>query len=167
MSNLFLKVDKDLFSKGLNPTQIIIIAQVEEYMRNTGDCHVTDAQFAEMLGVSVSTVSREIKKLCELGYIQKTTKSIHGGGKQRNLFVPAAAPNSNLTSGEDNENSRNVNLTSHETSNCLFTTEQNDLIKDNREEKEKDKEAKLSFASAQDNLSSSGALGQQKEEFIF
>lgn len=164
MSNVFLKVDKDLFKKGLNPTQIIIVAQIEEYMRNTGDCHVTDAQFAEMLGVSTSTISREVKKLCEMGIIQKETKNIQHG-KVRNLFLT----NINLPIVENDKTSTTVNLPIAETSNCLLRTEQNDLIKDNREDnrKEKDKEAKLSFAGAQDNLSSTETLGQKEEEFIF
>ena len=37
MSNLFLKVDKDLFKLGLNPTQILIVSQVMEFQRNNQD----------------------------------------------------------------------------------------------------------------------------------
>ena len=163
MSNLFLKVDKDLFSKGLNPTQILIVAQVEEFMRTTGDCHVTDTQFAEMLGLSTSTISREVKKLCEIGIIQKETKNIQHG-KVRNLFLT----NINLPIVENDKTSTTVNLPIAETSNCLLRTKQNDLIKDNSEKKiEKDKEAILSFADAQDKISSTGELSQEKKEFKF
>ena len=129
MSNLFLKVDKDLFNKGLNPTQILIMAQIEEFMRTTGDCHVTDAQFAEMFGMSTTTISREIKKLCEMGLVQKETKNIQHG-KQRNLTLTSI----NLPIVKSNETSTTVNLPIAEESNCLLRNEQNDLIKDNVKE---------------------------------
>lgn len=42
MANVFLKVDKDLFKLGLNPTQILILAQVIEFNTNTGDCFISN-----------------------------------------------------------------------------------------------------------------------------
>ena len=133
MSNLFLKVDKNLFNKDLNPTQILIIAQIEEFMRNTGDCHITDAQFAEMFGVSAATISREIKKLCEKGLVQKETKNIQHG-KQRHLTLTSI----NLPIVKLNETSTTVNLLGAEEANCLVRNEQIDLIKDKRKDNKKD-----------------------------
>ena len=37
MTNIFLEVNKDLFKLGLNPAEILLLAQVMEYERNTGD----------------------------------------------------------------------------------------------------------------------------------
>ena len=133
MSNLFLKVDKNLFNKGLNPTQILIIAQIEEFMRNTGDCHITDAQFAEMFGMSEKTISREIKKLCEMGLIQKKTKNIQHG-KQRNLTLTT----DNLSIVKSNETSTTDNLSFAEETICPLRNRQNDLIKEKEKDKEKD-----------------------------
>lgn len=140
MSNLFLKVDKDLFNKDLNPTQILIIAQIEEFMRNTGDCHITDAQFAEMFGVSAATISREIKKLCEKGLVQKKTKNIQHG-KQRHLTLTSI----NLPIVKSNETSTTVNLLGAEEANCLVRNEQNDLIKDKRKDNRKDNGESLRY----------------------
>ena len=63
MAKVFLKVDKDLFSKGLNPTEILILAQIIEFDTNTGDCFISDKQLAEQFGVSIKTVSRAIEAL--------------------------------------------------------------------------------------------------------
>jgi DNA-binding MarR family transcriptional regulator len=60
MTNLFLKINKDLFKLGLNPTELIILAQIMEYDTNNKVCYMTNEQFAEMLNVSAKTVSRAI-----------------------------------------------------------------------------------------------------------
>lgn len=86
MNGVFLKVDKDLFSFGFNPTEILIIAQVMEYLRTTGKCFVTNKQFADMFGVSESTIKRELDKLESNGYIiRHTVVSKEGNGKERTI----------------------------------------------------------------------------------
>ena len=80
MTNKFLMVSKDLFKLGLAPLEILILSQVMEYDRTTGDCFMSDKAFAEAFGVSESTVSRAIKSLVDVrGFIQKETKNIKGG----------------------------------------------------------------------------------------
>lgn len=73
MANTFLQLDKDLFLLNLNPTEMIILAQVMEYTRTTGICYMTNEQFAAMLTVSASTVSRALNKLAADGYITITS----------------------------------------------------------------------------------------------
>lgn len=42
MTNYFLKVNKDLFSLGLTPIEILILAQIMEFNNNTGDCFISN-----------------------------------------------------------------------------------------------------------------------------
>ena len=73
MSNLFLQVSKDLFGKGLNPTELLVLSQIIEFERNNRECFMTDAQFAENFGVSAKTISRALDKLETLNYIERRT----------------------------------------------------------------------------------------------
>lgn len=84
MTNIFLKVNKDLFSLGLNPTEILILAQIIEFQTNTGDCFISDKHLSEQFGVSESTIKREVKKLEDMGYIMRETRNIKGG-RERHL----------------------------------------------------------------------------------
>ena len=86
MANVFLKVDKELFKLGLNPTEILIYAQVIEFDTNTKDCFMSDKAFAEMLGVSDKTVSRALAHLEEKNLIKRETKNVKGG-KERHIKV--------------------------------------------------------------------------------
>ena len=45
MTNNFLKVNKDFFKLELNPTEILILSQIEEYNRTTKDCFMSDEAF--------------------------------------------------------------------------------------------------------------------------
>lgn len=131
MTNLFLKVNKDLFKLGLNPTQIFIVAQVMEYNNNTGDCFISDKTLAEMLNVSVSTISREIKKVEELGFISRSTKNIKGG-KERHITINIEAIENALTiSKMPIDNKQNDYST---ISKMPIVNKQNESIKDNSEE---------------------------------
>ena len=69
MTNNFLKVNKDFFKLELNPTEILILSQIEEYNRTTKDCFMSDEVFAAQFGVSKSTISREMKILESKGFI--------------------------------------------------------------------------------------------------
>ncbi len=126
MTNVFLKVSKDLFSKGLNPTEILILAQVMEFQTNTGDCFISDQQLAQQFGVSESTISRELKKLESNGYIVRETKNTKSG-KERHIRLASG----NLIFGNETNNTANVKLPVAQESICLLGNRQNDLIKDN------------------------------------
>jgi DNA-binding MarR family transcriptional regulator len=130
MTNLFLKVNKDLFKLELNPAEILILAQVIEFNTNTGSCFMTDKAFAEMFGVSDSTISRAIKSLENKGFITRTTKNVKGG-KERTITV-------NIQNIENKITSVNLKVDGDlQASNCGLTNvnlpvdkQQNDLIKD-------------------------------------
>ena len=130
MANYFLKVDKDLFKLGLNPTEILLLAQMIEFQTNTGDCFISDSTLAENFGVSESTVKREIKNLEELGYIKRDTKNIKGG-KERHITVDIEKLTKlNLTLVEPNK-AQNEPCTKL---NLTLDKEQIDTIKDKRKD---------------------------------
>ena len=138
MTKTFLKVDKDLFKLDLNPTEILVLAQISEYNRTTKDCFISDKALAAMFGVSDKTISRAIGKLEQEGFIKRETKNVKGG-KERHLYIQDDEIEKKLTKD---------NLTLEETTqqtNCPLTTDnlsldnrQNDLIKEKGKEKEKD-----------------------------
>lgn len=84
----FLMIDKTLLSnEELNATDIIIIAQVQEYIRTTGKCFVSNDTFAKMCGCSESTIKRAIDKLVKSGYLSRETIATKEGRK-RTLSLP-------------------------------------------------------------------------------
>ena len=86
MTKIFLKVNKDLFKLGLNPVEILILAQVMEFDTTTGNCFISDSALAESFGVSESTITRALKSIESKGFITRITKNIKGG-KERHITV--------------------------------------------------------------------------------
>ena len=144
----FLAVNKDFLKLGLNPTEILLLSQIDEFNRNTGDCYMSDEVFAAQFGVSKSTISREMKVLESKGFIVRETKNVKGG-KERHIHINLNNIKSALT---------NINLTldgSQQTSNCLLSNvklpivnKQNDSIKENIKEKRKDNKGESLTAKA-------------------
>lgn len=138
MTNIFLKINKDLFKLGLNPTEILILAQIMEFNTNTGDCYITDKQLAETFGVSESTVKREVKKLEELGFIIRETKNVKGG-RERHIKVNLTKIEEQLTSVKLSFDGDNKAQNELSTSVILPLDKcQNDTIKENRKDNLKD-----------------------------
>lgn len=138
MTNLFLKVNKDIFKLGLNPTEILIIAQVMEFNTNTGDCFISDKALAESFGVSEKTISRTLKALEEKGYITRDTKSVKGG-RERHIKVNQDKLEEQLTKDKltlDGDIQRTICLLSMD--NLSIDKGQNDFIKDNIQDNSKD-----------------------------
>lgn len=131
MTNLFLKVNKDLFKLGLNPTEILVLAQVMEFDSNTGNCFISDKALAASFGVSEKTISRTIKALEDKGYITRDTKNIKGGKerimKPNQKKIKAALTKDNLTI-DCNNNGQNDYCTMDK---LTIDNRQNDFIKDN------------------------------------
>lgn len=138
MTNLFMKVNKDLFNLGLNPTEILILAQVIEFNTNTGDCFISDKVLADNFGVSESTIKREVKKLEELGFIVRETRNVKGG-RERHIKVNLSKIEEKLTSIklslDDTNKVQNELCTSV---NLPLVKGQNDTIKDNIKDNLKD-----------------------------
>ena len=137
MTNLFLKVDKDWFKLGLNPTEILIIAQIAEFQRNTGDCFISDKVLAEMLNVSEKTISRTLKGLEDNGFITRITKNIKGG-KERHMSVNFNKINETLSTDKMSLEDAQETKSPLSTDNLSIDNRQNDLIKDKLKDKEKD-----------------------------
>ena len=84
MNNLFLKVNKDLFKLKLNPTEILLLAQILEYQTNTGDFFMSDEVLANNFGVSSKTISRALTSLEGKKFITRNTKNTKSG-KERHI----------------------------------------------------------------------------------
>lgn len=142
MTNIFLKVNKDLFRLGLAPIEILILAQVMEYDTNTGKCFISDATMAEAFGVSTKTISRAVANLESKGFIKRDTKYVKGG-RERIIAPNLAAIDLALT--KDNLSIVDEQPKTAQQTKCPLTTDnlsidnsQNDLIKDNIKENSKD-----------------------------
>ena len=142
MTNMFMKVNKDFFKLGLNPTEILILAQVMEFNTNTGICFITDKQLAEQFGVSDKTISRSMKVLEDKGFIRRETKNVKGG-KERHIFINLT--NIELALSKDKMSVDKEDVSNSQQTKCPLTTDkmsidkgQNVLIKDNIKDKEKD-----------------------------
>lgn len=77
----FLKINKDYFGGELKSIDLLILSQIEEFERNGCQCYVTNEQFSQISGESVSTVKRSLDKLENLGYIKRDTFYVKGHGR--------------------------------------------------------------------------------------
>lgn len=118
----FLKVEKKLFSLGLDAYEILIVAQILEFQSKGMECYITNETFAEWYGTSTSTIKRRIDNLIGKNILKRDTKNIQKG-KERHLYV-------NL---ENINNSTRFKMTLPESSNCSLRKDQNEPIKDNNE----------------------------------
>ena len=147
MTNLFLKVNKDLFGIGLNPIEILIVAQVLEFQTKKLECYITDDSFAKDFNVSRSTVARAVKALEDKGILNRQTTNIKGG-KLRYLTINIDKIEE-LINKCQNDTCKNE---SEEINKCQFDyctsvnltidKQQNDTIKDKRKDKN-EKEIRL------------------------
>ena len=82
MSKDFLKVNKEWLSNTeFSLLEKLIVAQIDELVRNKGLCYMTDEQFAVAFGVSTQKVTRAMKKLADNNIIQRNTKTVSNNGK--------------------------------------------------------------------------------------
>lgn len=86
MTDLFLKVNKDLYKLKLNANEQLILSYILEFQEKNLPCFISNESFAEYLNTSETTVSRTLRGLEDKGYISRDTKNIKGG-KSRNLAV--------------------------------------------------------------------------------
>lgn len=112
----FLAVNKKYFRNGLKSIDILIISQIEEFERNDCKCFISNEQFSEMFGESVSTIKRTLDKLEDLKIIKRTNSYIEGNGrsnKQRVLSLTNRSkwkvhnePTNGRMEGSNNNNGR-------------------------------------------------------------
>jgi transcriptional antiterminator len=136
MTNLFLKINKDLFKLGLNPTELIILAQIMEFDTNNKVCYMTNEQFAEMLNVSERTVSRALNDtLQSKGYIT----IINPKSKSRSFQLNKSIIEEDVRQIVLEEKKHRQNVVDN-IDNLSNEHRQNDFIKDNVKDKVKDKD---------------------------
>ena len=128
----FLQVDKDLLGKGLKSIDVLILAQVKEFERNKCECFLTNEQFAEMFGESVSTIKRSLDKLEDMKLIKRDTKYIDGNGRANRQRV--------IKSGKSKKNPPKK-MVGSKSDDGRFNSEewsgQDEPIKEKEKEKEK------------------------------
>lgn len=146
MTNKYLKVNKDLFKLGLDPTEILILAQVMEFNTTTGVCFISDETLANNFGISAKTISRKLDSLENKGFINRETKNAKGKhGKDRKIFVNMSNIEKELSTDKMTIDNSTDNLSIENiksTDNLSKINGQNDLIKDNRIDKINIKEEK-------------------------
>lgn len=130
----FLSINKKYFNIGLKSIDILILSQIEEYQRNNCECYITNQQFSDMFGESVSTIKRSIDKLEQKGMLERKTRSrIDNGKKSKERTLNVIKVHSELNF--KNKQGSNVEQ-------ARFKNEKskvhNDLIKENKKEKKKD-----------------------------
>lgn len=133
MTNTFLAVNKDLFNLKLNPTEILVLAQIMEFQRNTNDCFISNKKLAEQFGVSESTIKRALDKLETLGFIVRDTTPSQKGKERHmkvNLNKIEEAAKANLNLAEDDEKSAKAKMNLAESSKRTLRKEQNEPIKE-------------------------------------
>lgn len=140
MSNLFLKVNKDLFGIGLNPIEILIVSQVLEFQTKKLECYITDESFAKDFNVSRSTIARAVKALEDKGVLNRQTTNIKGG-KLRYLTINIDKIEElinkcqNDTCKNENEEINKCQFDYCTSVNLTIDKQQNDTIKDKRKDK--------------------------------
>lgn len=108
MDNKFLAVNKEYFNLGLKSLDLMILAQIEEFLRGGNDCYVTNDQFSKWFGESPSTVKRSLDKLEESGLIYRVTTTNNAGSnrsRQRKLYINEAGVKKLLANNEQGSNS--------------------------------------------------------------
>lgn len=68
-------------ANGFESIDLLLISQIEEFQRNNCQCYITNEQFAEMFGESVSTIKRALDKLTDMKIILRKTSFIDGNGR--------------------------------------------------------------------------------------
>ena len=133
MDNNFLAVNKDYFSMGLKSIDLLIIAQIEEFKRNGCECYMTNEQFSDLFGESVSTIKRALSSLETKGIIKRKTSTVSNNGqksKQRILSISKVQNEPTFKQGSNNTEARFKNEESKV---------HNEPIKDNIKDNIKDK----------------------------
>ena len=133
MDNNFLAVNKNYLSMGLKSIDLLIIAQIEEFKRNGFECYMTNEQFSDLFGESVSTIKRALNSLETKGIIKRKTSIVSNNGqksKQRILSISKVQNEPTFKQGSNNTEARFKNEKSKV---------HNEPIKDNIKENIKDK----------------------------
>lgn len=148
----FLSINKKYFNIGLKSIDILILSQIEEYQRNNCECYITNQQFSDMFGESVSTIKRSIDKLEQKGMLERKTRSRTDNGKkskERTLNVIKVHSELNFKN-KQGSNVEQVRFKNEE------SKVHNEPIKENKKENKKDNNNNNDFNRIIDALSNKG-----------
>lgn len=80
------------------PTEKAVLVALANYADARGECYPSYGRIAEDCEVSRRTVIRVIERLCEIGLVEKSANTRHGGGDTTNIYrLPGCQP---VTGGE-------------------------------------------------------------------
>jgi transcription initiation factor IIE alpha subunit len=65
----------------LKAIDLLILSQVEEFVRNGCDCYVTDEQFMDLTGAKKDAVRKSLQRLEDKKIIARDTSTVTGHGK--------------------------------------------------------------------------------------
>ena len=148
----FLSINKKYFNIGLKSIDILILSQIEEYQRNNCECYITNQQFSDMFGESVSTIKRSIDKLEQKGMLERKTRSRTDNGKkskERTLNVIKVHSELNFKN-KQGSNAKKVRFKNEE------SKVHNEPIKEKKKENKKDNNNNNDFNRIIDALSNKG-----------
>ena len=77
----FLMINKEHFGTGLKAIDLLILSQVEEFVRQGLPCYMTDEYFMFMTGEGKSAVRASLDRLEKKKIIFRETKVVFGNGK--------------------------------------------------------------------------------------
>lgn len=130
---------------GLTPVEILIVAQIMEFQTKNKECFISDDVMSENFGVSKSTISRAVSALEKKGILTRQTKNVQRG-KERHLYISTSGLEAYRKSQNESCESTNVKMTTCKSQNdscgnskLTFSKKQNESIKDNLKDKEKEK----------------------------
>lgn len=143
MENKFLAVNKEYFNLKLKSIDILILSQIDEFNRNGCDCYITNQQLSDMFGESVKTVERSLKKLDELGFINRNTVVSRDNGQSSKirtmtLNYKTIKANAKMTDGLNDEMDKLPSKGEEADVKKLKSKRQNDAIKDNIKDNKKE-----------------------------
>lgn len=85
----FIKVKDDYqgLGIGLKSIDLLIMCKIEGFQQSGLECYMTNEQFSNLFGESVSTVKRSLDKLEEMNIIHRRTSKVQSNGKVKKQRV--------------------------------------------------------------------------------
>lgn len=114
-----LKLNKEYFEdETVTPLEMLLLAQIDEFLRNTGVCNMSDETFANQFHVSTQTVQRALASLEKRNFIKRNTVTTSDNGRAtryRTLTLDTASksikqPKTNINKPQTTKQSKAARL---------------------------------------------------------
>lgn len=88
-NTFFRNPQKLVLDKNISEIDLNVLTKIVELSQKKGYCYATDKKLSEYIGRGIRSVSNSIKKLYDLGYIDKTTQFKDGdiSSKKRKIYA--------------------------------------------------------------------------------